>query len=181
MEGQKTDYAWFAVQVKPRYEFKTAEMLRSKGFEEFVPSYLSQRQWSDRQKSVMLPLFTSYIFCKMCAKKKLPVITTAGVLRIVGSRQGPIPISNEEIEAIQKVTRSAKNVKPHPFVPAFLPGSRVKIEEGPLAGIEGTLLQYTNRAELLISVDLIQQAVSIEIDGDAVSLVKSPPPHALAA
>ncbi len=164
---------WFAIQVRPRHEFKTATMLRNKGLEEFVPFYRVRRQWSDRQKEISLPLFTSYIFCKMYPKQKLPVITTAGVIRIVGSSEGPIPISENEIEAIQKLPRCGNKVRPCHYALALQVGSRVRIEEGPLAGIEGSLVKYKNRSELLISVDLIQQSVSVEIEGSAVSPVKS--------
>ena len=97
-------------------------------------------------------------------------MTTAGVIRIVGSSQGPIPIAEEEMETIQRLPRSGNQVRPYAYVP-FPPGSRVRIEEGPLAGIEGFLVKHKNRSELLISVDLIQQTVSVEIESSAVSLV----------
>jgi transcription antitermination factor NusG len=111
----------------------------------------------------------------MCIKKRVPVITTAGVVRIVGSSQGPIPIADQEIEAIQKLTHLAKKVQPHAYVLALPLGSKVRIEKGPLAGIEGVLLEHKNGAELLISVALIQQSFSVEIDGCAVALIDKPP------
>jgi transcription antitermination factor NusG len=99
------------------------------------------------------------------------VIATAGVIRIVGSSQGPIPIADQEIESIQKLTHLAKRVQPHPYALMFPPGSKVRIEGGPLAGIAGVLLEHKNRSKLLISVALIQKSFSVEIDGCAVSLV----------
>lgn len=88
------------------------------------------------KKEVVLPLFTGYIFCKFAPKTKLPVATIPGVIRIVGTK-APCPIAEHEIASIRRASLSPGGVRPYPYVAI---GSKVKIEEGPFAGIEGVLI-----------------------------------------
>ena len=164
---------WFALQVTPRHEFSTAKILRHKGFEEFVPTYITRRQWSDRVKITTLPLFTGYVFSKFCSSAKLPIITTPGVVRIVGSRKGPIPVAPEQLEMVRKASQSPKSVQPHPYAPV---GTRVRITDGPLAGIEGTL-QGFGRSELIVSVDIVQRSMCISIEGCSLALLDHAQPE----
>lgn len=161
------DRAWFAVQVRPRHELTTAKILRNKGLEEFVPLYTSRRRWSDRQKDIALPLFTGYVFCRFAAKTKLPVMTTPGVIRIVGSSKGPIPIAEKEIASIQTAAQSP-NICPHPYLAI---GSRVKVKNGPFAGLEGILVNHKNHKQLVLSLDIVQRSMAIELDSYSVIAV----------
>jgi len=160
---------WFALQVAPRHEFATARMLRNKGFHEFVPTYRSLRQWSDRKKHVTLPLFTGYVFSKFCPDVKQPIVSIAGVIRIVGSRRGPIPIPEEQLEMTRKASRSGSNVQPHPYIPA---GSRVRVIDGPLAGVEGVFHGY-DRSELIVSLDIVQRSMRVGIRGCSLAVMDS--------
>jgi len=133
-----------------------------------MPVYTRERQWSDRKRKITLPLFTGYVFCRFSPNAKLPIITTAGVLRIVGSSKGATSISDGEIETIRKVTLQGRNVQPCFYIPV---GSKVTIEEGPMAGIEGIFKGQKNRSEMIISVDLVQQSISIDVEGYAVRML----------
>jgi transcription termination/antitermination protein NusG len=163
---------WFALQVTPRHEFTTAKILRLKGFQEFVPTYTSRRKWSDREKNVVLPLFTGYVFAKLCLEAKLPIVTTPGVIRIVGSRKGPIPIPQEQLEMARKASACARHVQPYPYIPDIPGGTRVRINDGPLAGVEGTFHGY-DRSELIVSVDIIQRSMRIGIERCSLSVLPS--------
>jgi transcription antitermination factor NusG len=167
MHLYERDRSWFAIQVRPRHELSTAQILQNKGFEKFVPMYKSRRQWSDRCKTVAVPLFTGYVFCRFSPNQKLPIVTTPGVIRVVGASKGCAPIADHEIEAIQKITAAGRNVEPHPYLNLTV-GSPVRVEEGPLAGCEGILLSHKSSSKLIISIDLIQKAMSVEIEGYAV-------------
>jgi transcription antitermination factor NusG len=159
----QNDHAWFAVQVRPRHELTTAKILRNKGLEEFVPLYTSKRQWSDRKKEVVLPLFTGYIFCKFAPKTKLPVATTPGVIRIVGAK-APCPIAEHEIESIRRASLSPERVRPYPYDPYVAIGSKVRIEDGPFAGIEGVLINQVKHSQFILSVGLVQRSIVVDIN-----------------
>jgi len=151
---------WYAVQVRPRSEFFTATILHNKGFEYFVPKYLSTRSWSDRKMEIMRPLFPGYIFCKFNPDLKLPIVTTAGVIRILCSGSQPISIDPLEIEAVKRVVSSGCRATPHTYAPI---GNKVLIQEGPLAGLEGIVTGYKNR-QLILSVGVVQRSIAVALD-----------------
>lgn len=152
---------WYAVQTKTSREKFVAEILRGKGYEEFVPLYRSRRRWSDRIKEVELPLFPGYVFCKFDAGRRLPILTTPGVLLIVGHGRAPVPVEDTEIEALRAVVRSRLQAQPWPYLQV---GQRVRIEGSPLAGMEGILLELKNSCRIVVSVDLLQRSVAVEVD-----------------
>ncbi len=162
-ESSIADYtrSWFALSVKPRHEKSCAAALRQKGFEEFLPLYRSERRWSDRTKEVDLPLFAGYAFCRFEAQSKLPILTTPGVLRIVGSGKEPTPIPDTEIEALRSVVNAGLTAEPCPY---FEAGATVVVDGGPLRGVEGTLLEVKQQERLVLSVSMLQRSVAVEVD-----------------
>jgi transcription antitermination factor NusG len=110
-----------------------------------------------------LPLFPGYLFCRFDAQFRLPILTTPGVMSIVGLGKSPVAIPDPEIDAIQAVIRSGLHLQPWPELVA---GSRVVIEKGPLKGLEGVTLQIKKKFHLFLSVPLLQRSVTIEIERD---------------
>jgi transcription antitermination factor NusG len=159
---------WFAIQVLPRHEFSSAKILRGKGFDPFVPKFKSERIWSDRKIELELPLFPGYIFCRFDVRVRLPVMTTPGVIRIVGNGKTPIPVEEREIQAVQLIVQHECKAHPHSFIPI---GTCVVVDEGPLSGLAGIVKGYKNR-QLVISIGLIQQSISINVDDYALKIVK---------
>jgi len=160
-EEAGADTRWFALSVKPRHGKSTSAALRFKGYEEFAPLYSSRRRWSDRFKDVELPLFAGYVFCRFDVRRRLPVLTTPGVLRIVGSGKEPVPVLDSEIEALRAVVGSGLVVEPWPFLEV---GCQIGIEEGPLRGVHGTLLEIKGRERLVLSVSLLRRSIAVEVD-----------------
>jgi transcription antitermination factor NusG len=160
---------WYAIQVRPRSEFYTAAILRDRGYHEFVPKYRSIRKWSDRKVELELPLFPGYIFCNFNPEVRLPILTTPGVVRIVGTGKMPLPLEESEMNAILQVVQSNYKVTPHPFVAV---GTKVRIEEGPLAGLEGIVSGFKNR-QIIFSVGLLKRSISVGLDDSAVAMLST--------
>ena len=157
-----TTTQWYALQVQSGLASVASTVLRGKGYEEFLPVYCSRRRWSDRVKKIDLPLFPGYLFCKFDPQDRLvPVLTTPGVIGIVGAGRKPIPVPEEEIEAVRRVLLSGLAAQPWPFLGV---GSRIYIESGPLAGIEGIVTNVDKVYRLVVSVTLLQRSVAVEID-----------------
>jgi transcription antitermination factor NusG len=154
-------YPWFALRVKSRAEKIVATIARNKGFEEFLPLYQSRRRWSDRFKSVELPLFPGYVFCRVNPEFRLPLLTIPGVLSFVGIGKIPVPIDETEIAAIQTAIGAGLSAEPYPFLEV---GQRVRLAEGPLAGLEGLLVEVRKQQRLAVSVSLLKRSVAVEID-----------------
>jgi transcription antitermination factor NusG len=158
---------WFAVQVWSGREQVSARHLRQRGYEVFLPCYSQRRRWSDRIKVVDRALFPGYMFCRLDTNVAGRIITAPGVIRIVGDRSGPLPVAAHEIEAIQRIVETQLSAEPWPV--SYV-GQRVRIERGPLTGIEGTVLVVKNRHRLIVSVSLLQRAVAVEIDSEWVTV-----------
>jgi transcription antitermination factor NusG len=164
---------WFAIRVKSRCEWAVSEALRQKGYEEFLPLYWSRRRWSDRIKLLQLPLFSGYLFCRFSLADRVSIVSIPGVVLVVGSGKIPLPIEAQEVEAIRKAVNSGQKVVPWPRLEI---GRAVKIEEGSLRGLEGVLLRFKGTNQLILSVQLLQRAVAVEIPENWVSPSVKPSP-----
>jgi transcription antitermination factor NusG len=156
---------WFALSVTARHEKVVAEMLRYKGFETFLPLYRRRHQYVRRYREFDLPVFPGYLFCRTDLSTRLPIMTTPGVVRMVGAGRTPIPVDHTEIVSLQKATAAGTAVAPHPFLQC---GQVGRVIVGPLAGVEGIVIKSKHSARLILSVTLLQRAVQLEIDSDCV-------------
>jgi transcription antitermination factor NusG len=155
-------HPWYAIRVQAKLEKVASAVLRQKGFEEFLPLYCAKRLWSDRVKQLDLPLFPGYLFCRLdLSARLLPVVTTPGVLGIVSAGKDPVSISDQEIALVQAVVRTGLPAMPWPALSA---GSPVLIEHGPLAGVEGIVLDTDKKCRLIVSVSMLQRSVAVEIE-----------------
>jgi transcription antitermination factor NusG len=156
---RSTTLRWYALQVHCRKEQLTASQLETRDLECFLPTYKSLRKWSDRTKEVQQALFPGYVFCRFDFGNRQPVITTAGVLQIVGN--GPTPIADSEIEALQRAVASGLPGQPWPYMEV---GERVRVTYGHLAGLEGILINFKGKHRVVLSVTLLQRSVAMEMD-----------------
>lgn len=161
---------WFAVRVNSRAEKSVAAIAQYNGFEQFLPLHESRRRWSDRVKSVQLPLFPGYVFCRIDPKCRLQLLTIPGVQHIVGAGKTAIPVNDEEIAALRAAAQSGLPAEPWPFLKS---GQRVLLEGGPLAGLEGLLVEVRKNYRLLLSVSLLNRSVAVEIERDWVTPLRT--------
>lgn len=152
---------WFALQVRAKHEAGVAQFLEGKGYRWFLPSYKLRKRLCDRIKVTDAPLFPGYLFCRFDAQKRLPILMTPGVIQIIGYNRVPVPIAEDEINALQMLVRSGLPNQPCPFVRI---GDRVQIEAGPLRGVEGILVAIKAEHRLILSVTLLQRSVAVQID-----------------
>ena len=152
---------WFAVRVRSNHERVTAIHLGERGYEEFTPSYKIERRWSDRKKEIEQFLFPGYVFCRVNPQDRLPVLTTPGVVGLVGCGKIPTPIPDHEVERIRRMVQSGLLVTPWPFLEV---GQTVLIERGPLAGVEGILEEVKGKCRLIVSINLLRRSVGAEVD-----------------
>jgi transcriptional antiterminator NusG len=160
--------AWFALSVVPRKEKATAHTLRAKGYEDFLPMYSQRRRWSDRMKTVELPLFPGYVFCRFDPLERLPILKIDTVMSVTGLGRTPEPIPDGEIAALQTVCKSGLEAIPCPYLSV---GSKVRLTEGPLTGVEGILMEATADT-IVLSVTLLQRSISVKVDRDWIEPIK---------
>lgn len=156
-----TDTQWHVLTVKPQHEFAVGAVLAEKRVERFVPAYVTRRRWSDRVKTLTQPLFPSYVFCRFSTGERGTVLRTPGVRSLVSFAGAPAVVPDAEIAAIQRMVGSGIAVEPWPFLRA---GERVRILDGPLRGLEGVLGTTADKPRVVVSVDLLQRSVAVEVD-----------------
>jgi transcription antitermination factor NusG len=170
-DEQEPDRAsWFAVQTRPKHEKSVSALLESKGYDQVLPLYQSWHRSSGRIKGVLLPLFKSYLFCRFDPLRRLPILMTQGVSSIVGIGREPAPIPTEEIERIQASCASGLEITPWPYLER---GDLVRVECGPLQGVEGIFINEKSTCRLVVSVEILRRSVAIEVDRDWVRPIAS--------
>ena len=152
---------WYALHTRSRHEKVARDQLTAKGITNLLPLWHKRSKWKDRIKIVDVPLFNGYIFGYFPLKQKIDVLQSIGVVRIVSFEGKPVPVPEEQIQAVQTMMKQHMHYDPHPFLEE---GMRVRVKRGVMAGAEGILITKRQHYRLVISVDLIRQSVAVDID-----------------
>ena len=156
-----SDPHWFALWTRSRHEQVVREQLEQKGVEAFLPTVTRWSRWKDRKKKIDWPLFPGYCFARFNPGDRLPVLKCTGVVNIISFEGEPAPIPDHEILGIRQLVESDLAYDPCPLIRE---GAMVEVKSGPLKGVIGRLVRKNDKARLVLSVDLIGQAVSVEVD-----------------
>ena len=153
---------WFAVWTRSRHEQVVREQLERKRVEAFLPMITRWSHWKDRKKKIDWPLFPGYCFAKFDPEDVLPILKCTGVVNIVSFEGKPAPIPEQELDSVRLLIGSELQYDPCPMIHE---GMMVEVTHGPLKGVVGRLTRKdAPKARLVISVNLIGQAVSVEVD-----------------
>jgi transcriptional antiterminator NusG len=155
---------WYALQTRARHEKIVVQRLEERGVTTFLPLVTEVRRWSDRKKSVQLPLFGCYVFAKFqpVRSDRLQVLRVDGVLGLIGARGEGAPVPDSEIDAVRTLVEGKIPWSSHPFLEI---GQRVRIRSGALDGLEGILVARNGDRTLVISVNAIQRSLSVRVEG----------------
>lgn len=159
--------AWYALYTRSRFEKKLMSELVNRSIEVFLPMREVLSRWKDRKKRVWLPLFPGYLFVRHedTPANRYRILNLAGAVRFVVFNGQVAPIPEEQIDGVRKFLEAKLAVDPYPYMTL---GRRVEVIAGPLKGLQGKLVQKKGRFRFVIQVDLIRQAVSVEIDASDV-------------
>jgi transcription antitermination factor NusG len=154
---------WFAVYTSPRHEKRVDQHLSLREIEHYLPLYRVQRKWSDGSRVTLdLPLFPGYIFVFIKRTERVRVLEVPGALAVVGGTgREPAPLPDAEINALRSGLH-LRRAEPHPLLTI---GQRARILSGALAGMEGIVVRKKNSLRIVLTMDLIQQSMAVEVDG----------------
>lgn len=163
---------WFAVYTTPRHEKRVDHHLNLRDVEHYLPTYRSQRKWSDGSRVTLeLPLFPGYLFVKIRRTERVRVLEVPGVLTIVGGTGCELaPLQETEINAL-RAGLHLRNVEPHSLLTV---GQRARITSGALAGMEGVVVRKKNTLRIVLTMDLICQSMAVEVDARELEPLYSP-------
>ncbi len=159
---------WYAVYTIVRHEKSVNASLIDKSVETFLPTHKVSSKWKDRRKILDLPLFPGYLFVHVSLDDRLRVLRTKGVVNILGVKGVPTPVPVEQINSLKTLLESDQIIDPYPY---YDRGTEVIVTRGPLTGIRGRIEERKGEHRLVISVDLIKRAVSVEVDIEDVELL----------
>ena len=152
---------WYAIQTRSRHEKVVRDQLAAKSITHLLPLWCKRSVWKDRVKFVEVPLFSGYLFGYFALQDRVAVLETVGVARLVGVNGKPVPVPDEQIAVVRTMVEQHLSYDPHPYLAE---GMRVRIKRGVLAGAEGVLIAKKHKYRLVISVDIIQQGVAVDVD-----------------
>jgi transcription antitermination factor NusG len=155
---------WYGLQTRPRHEKIVVQRLEERGVTTFLPLVTEEHRWSDRKKSVQMPLFSCYVFARFMPNReeRLRVLRVEGVFGLVGARGEGVPIPDDQIGAVRSLISGQLPWSSHPFLKI---GQRVRIKSGALDGLEGVLVSRNGDRTLVISVDAIQRSLAVRVEG----------------
>jgi len=156
-----SEVRWYAVCVGSRQEKAVVRHLEMSGLTGFLPLYRSVRRWRDRRKQVEMVLFPGYVFVNLDLRNRLRVLTIPGVLRFVSFQGHPAPIRDAELEPLARVLGQGSQAAPHPYLRK---GRRVRVVRGALADSEGILVRRREGFRLVLSIDLIERSMTLDVD-----------------
>jgi transcription antitermination factor NusG len=152
---------WYAVWTRSRHEQVVRTQLDEKHVTAFLPTMTRWSRWKDRKKQIDVPLFPGYVFARFESGERLAVLKCSGVVSIVSFNGEPAPVPDHEIESIRTLVASTLLYDPCPTIKT---GTLVEVSHGPLKGVIGRLTRKGTQSRLILSVDLIGQAVSVQVD-----------------
>jgi transcriptional antiterminator NusG len=165
ISGELSELHWYALYTRSHCEQLVATELAAKNFRVFLPERATWSRRAGRQHLISLPVFPSYLFLHHAMDKLsyMEVRKARGLVRVLGERWDRLGIiPDAEIEAIQRLVAARSPIFPSPYIKE---GQRVRITHGPLAGMEGILVHSkATKGLLVLSVELLQRSVAIEID-----------------
>jgi transcription antitermination factor NusG len=159
---------WYAAYTCANHEKRVAQEAERRSVECFLPLYESVRRWKDRRVRLKLPLFPGYVFVRLALRDRLRVLEIPGVARLVGFNGHPTPVPAEDIERLRACVAGGRAMRPHAYVRR---GQRVRVLSGPLAGFSGIVLRQRNGTRFVVSFDLLERSVEVELEGSDMTSV----------
>ncbi|MGH9729316.1 MAG: UpxY family transcription antiterminator [Candidatus Acidiferrales bacterium] len=162
---------WYAAYTNANHEKRVAAQFAGRGVEHFLPLYATVHRWKDRRMRLDLPLFPSYIFVHLPLRERLRVLEVPGVVRLVGFGEHAASLPAEEIEMLRNGLNAELHAQPHPYLTA---GRRMRIVNGPLAGMEGILMRKKSNFRLILSINLIMRSIVVDVDAADIRPLDTP-------
>jgi len=161
---------WNVLHVVANHEKRVAQHLQVRSVEHYLPLYSERVKWTDRTVVTERPLFAGYVFVRYSAQSRLSVISTPGVLRILGNEERDM-VSGAELESIRSGLVSGLLLRPHPNVTL---GTRVRVRSGFFAGVEGVVTELRRQCKVVLTLSAVNQSFSLEVDMTELTVLDKP-------
>ena len=163
MTNNTLTYSWYVLHTRSRFENVVHDGLDKKSMEVFLPKIKVPSRRRDRKLMIKVPLFPGYLFVKtdLNPYQHLEIVKTAGAVRLIGSKEGPIPVSESTVESLQIMVATD-----HPVTTGtrLKKGDRVMVVAGPFAGVTGTFVRYRGKQRVVVNIEALDQYAGVDVD-----------------
>jgi transcription elongation factor/antiterminator RfaH len=153
---------WYVIHTRSRFENVVSDGLLKKSFQVFLPKVQVPSKRRDRKKMIRVPVFPGYLFVKtdLSAHEHLSIVKTIGIVRLVGTKSGPVSVPNETIDSLKIMVNSD-----NPIITGkrLTRGDRVMVVKGPFTGVIGSFSNYRGKGRVTINVEALGQTASVDV------------------
>ena len=161
---------WHVLHVLSNHEKRVSQHLALRFIDHYLPVYTERVKWTDRTVVAERPLFSGYVFVRFQPRSRISVISTPGVLRLLGDETKDL-VSNEELAKIRDGLASGLLLRPHACVSV---GTRVRVRDGVFAGAEGVVTELRQQCRVILQLAATQQCFSLEVVSDDLVVLNKP-------
>jgi len=170
MEDRRLMRQWYVLHTRSRHESVVSDGLSKKSMEVFLPRIKVRSTRRDRRVMIHVPLFPGYVFLKtdLHPHTHLEIVKTAGVVRLIGTHQGPVPVAEDTIASLKIMVASEL-----PIVTGnrLQPGDQVLVVNGPLTGVIGTFARYRNQGRVVVNIEALGQFAGVEVQDTDIEIL----------
>ncbi len=161
---------WYVLHTRSRFEQVVFNGLDGKSLETFLPKITVMSKRRDRRKKIRVPLFPGYVFVKsdLNAYERLEIVKTVGVVRLIGNKDGPVPVPEEAINSLKIMITASNDVKTGA---RFKKGDQVMVVEGPMAGVKGVFVRHKGHGRIVVAIDAMGQYASVDVSEDCIEKI----------
>ena len=155
--------SWYVLHTKSRFENVVRDGLEKKAFEAFLPKIKVRSKRRDRKLMIQVPLFPGYLFVRtdLNPPRHLDILKTAGVVRFIGNKGGPLPVMDETVESLKIMVAGGEEIITGT---RFKKGDRIIVVNGPFTGIAGQFVQYRGQGRVVVNIDVLGQFAAVNVD-----------------
>jgi len=170
MSHSKLDRLWYVLHTKSRHENVVNEGLLRRSVEVYLPKITVPSKRRDRKKTIRVPLFPGYVFVKtdLHPDNHLEIVKVAGAVRLIGNKQGPLPIADETVESLKILVMSDRTITTGNNLKK---GDKVMVIHGPLEGVIGTFVRFGGKGRIVVNVEALDQYAGVEISEDDIEIM----------
>jgi transcription elongation factor/antiterminator RfaH len=172
LEDKRLTRHWYVLHTRSRHESVVCDGLVKKSLDVFLPKIKVRSTRRDRKAMIRIPLFPGYLFIRtdLHPHSHIEIVKTAGVVRLIGSRQGPVPVPDETIESLKIMVASEL---PIGTGSRLQQGDRVMVVQGPFAGVAGTFVRYRGQGRVLVNIEALGQYAGVDVDEGDIEILPS--------
>ena len=164
------DRSWRVLHVVANHEKRVAQHLTVRSLEHYLPLFTNRSRWTDRVVTLERPLFAGYVFVRFAPEARLRVISTPGVLHLLGE-DARDTVSEAEIDRIREGLAAGCLLRPHRWVEV---GSQVRVLRGVFEGSEGIVTDFRKQCKVVMALSATRQCFSLELDLADIELLRKP-------